>query len=33
MTEDHGEWFTDPEHHLQASDLVNCVESNITATP
>ncbi len=27
MTEDDGEWFTDPEHHWQASDLVKCVVS------
>ncbi len=27
MTEDDGEWFTDPEHHWQASDLVKCVGS------
>ncbi len=31
MTEDDGEWFTDPEHHWQASDLVKCVVS--TAAP
>ncbi len=27
MTEDDGEWFTDPEHHWQAADLVKCVVS------
>ncbi len=27
MTEDDGEWFTDPEHHWQASVLVKCVVS------
>ncbi len=27
MTEDDGEWFTDPEHHWQASNLVKCVVS------
>ncbi len=27
MTEDDGEWFIDPEHHWQASDLVKCVVS------
>ncbi len=31
MTEDDGEWFTDPEHHWQASDLVKYVVS--TAAP
>ncbi len=31
MTEDDGQWFTDPEHHWQASDLVKCVVS--TAAP
>ncbi len=31
MIEDDGEWFTDPEHHWQASDLVKCVVS--TAAP
>ncbi len=31
MTEDDGEWFTDSEHHWQASDLVKCVVS--TAAP
>ncbi len=28
--EDGGEWFTDPEHHWQASDLVKCVVSTFT---
>ncbi len=31
MTEDDGEWFTDPEHHWLESDLVKCVVS--TAAP
>ncbi len=31
MTEDIGEWFTDPEHLWQLSDLVKCVVS--TAAP
>ncbi len=31
MTEDDGEWFTDPENHWQASDLVKYVVS--TAAP
>ncbi len=25
MTEDDDEWFTDPEYHWQASDLVKCL--------
>ncbi len=29
MTEDDGKWFTDPEHHWQASDLVKCVVSTV----
>ncbi len=31
MTEDDGEWFTDPDYHWQASDLVKCEVS--TAAP
>ncbi len=27
--EDDGEWFTDPEHHWKASDLVKCVVSTV----
>ncbi len=26
---DDGEWFTDPEQHWQASDLVKCVVSTV----